>query len=181
MESAKRAFEKEREKILSEIPANVKAMFGQIGFAVSEETEQFVPILALNPYDVPPKPVRDVYWFDMFSKGKRSKKLSKMSYLVYWYGSDDPEDCYSFIEQDDFISYETGEKKGYGELSKAVQDKIDGNLPMSDEERGMIRAIEEMKHHLTQEPVERKCRFGVFKERHEMLADPKDADKKRKR
>jgi hypothetical protein len=83
MEEAKRKFEKERKKILSEIPANVKAMFGQIGFAIWEEYEEMLPIWVLNPCDVPPKPVRDVYWFDMFSKAKRSKKLAKMSYLVY--------------------------------------------------------------------------------------------------
>jgi hypothetical protein len=181
MEEAKRKFEKEREKILSEIPASVKSMFGQIGFAVSEEYEEFLPILVLNPYDVPPKPVRDVYWFDMFSKAKRSKKLAKMSYLVYWYGSDDPEDCYSFIEQNDFESYESGEKKGYGEIPRAIQDKIHEKLPLSDEDQGRVRASEEMKEDIFKEPGERKRGVCIFKERHDMLADPKDADKKRKR
>jgi hypothetical protein len=181
MEDAKMKFEKEREKVLSEIPATVKAMFGQIGFSTSDETGELVPLLVLNPYDVPPKPVRDVYWFDMFSKNKRSKKLKKMSYLVYWYGSVDPDDCYSFIEQMDFISYENGEKRDLGILPKSIQDKIDENLPLSEEEEWQVRAIKEMEEDLPKAPEERRRGNIGFKERHEMLGDAKDSDKKRKR
>lgn len=178
MEEAKKKFEKEREKVLSEIPASVKAMFGQIGFALSEELGELAPILIVNPYDVPPKPVRDVYWFDMFSKGKRSKKLKSMSYLAYWYGSSDPDDCYSFIEQGDFEPYASGEQKGLGMLSKAVQDKIDDKLPLSEEDEFRIRAFEEMTEDVLKPPEERRRGNIGFLERHEMVPD---TDKKRKR
>ena len=69
MESAKSSFEAEKKQILADLPESIKSMFGTIGFAAAEFDENDkVPVLIMSPYDVPPKPVRDVYWFDQYSK-----------------------------------------------------------------------------------------------------------------
>lgn len=175
MESAKKLFEAEREKILSELPESIKAMFGTIGFAAAEFDENdMIPVLVMSPYDVPPKPVRDVYWFDYFSKAKRSKTLDKLSYLVYHYGADDPDDCYSFIEHDDFISYEEGKARGYDVLPadlalKLQQQQSEENIELTEEEVRRVRGLRELNEDVLKDPIERKRGTIDFKERHELL------------
>ena len=174
MESAKRKFEAEREKILSELPESVKAMFGTIGFAAAEFDEnEIIPVLVMSPYDVPPKPVRDVYWFDLFSKCKRSKSLEKLAYLVYHYGADDPDDCYSFIEQEDFISYEDGCKQGYDVLSSELELKVKEGAELTEAEALRVRGLQELHEDVPKEMNERKRGNEGFKERHELLESSK--------
>jgi len=167
--SAKKMFEQEREKILADLPENVKSMFGQIGFCQlygNGEDEEFVPVMIMNPYDVPPKPVRDIYWHDLYSKGKRSKSLGKLAYLVYHYGSDDPDDCYSFIEQEDFVPADEGLKLGYGETPAEIRKKLDAGTPLDEEEEVRVRGLSEMKEDLAKTLADR--RRGVnFQERWE--------------
>jgi hypothetical protein len=173
MESAKSRFEDERKQILSELPESIKAMFGTIGFAAAEFDEnEIIPVLVMSPYDVPPKPVRDVYWFDLFSKLKRTKSLDNLAYLVYHYGADDPDDCYSFIEQDDFISYEDGVKMGYNLLSSELVEKVRDGVELTEEEALKVRGINELNEDVLKEPSMRKRGNEGFKERHELLDKP---------
>lgn len=168
MEAARKDFEKSREKQLSELPESVKSMFGQIGFAFSEDNgEEGVPVLVVSPYDVPPKPIRDIYWFDRFSKSKKSKKLAELSYLVYHYGSLDLDDCYSFVEQDDFLSYEIGKKNGYDMIPLEVQEKMSAGVELTEKESERVRGIQEMTEDIDKDPTERKRGYVDFKERHE--------------
>jgi hypothetical protein len=111
-----------------------------------------------------------VYWFDLFSKGKRSKKLAELPHLVYHYGSDDPDDCYSFIEHCDFIAYETGRDRGYDNLPERITEKMRQGLPLTEEDEIRVRGLQEMKEDLEKDPAERK-RGHVFKERHEMMTE----------
>lgn len=196
MESAKKKFEAEREKILSELPQHIKDMFGTIGFAPAEidnnddddddenggnnnrrQTPEadnavvMIPVLILSPYDVPPKPVRDVYWFDLFSKCKRSKSLAQLAYLVYHYGADNPDDCYSFIEQEDFISYEHGCAAGYDQLPVELRDKIAHHVHLTEQEATRVRGIQELNEDAPKHASERKRGNEGFKERHEMLKE----------
>lgn len=80
-------FEKERDEILSEIPESIKARFGQVYF--SKWSGNTIPVLVLNPFHVPPGPVRDT-WYTMFEKvsscivlaalGGEKEKLNKLPY-----------------------------------------------------------------------------------------------------
>lgn len=170
MESAKKKFEAERKQILEELPESIKDSFGLIGFAPGEFDEtEIIPVLVVSPYDVPPKPVRDVYWFDMFSKAKRSKNLKKLAYLVYHYGADDPDDCYSFIEHDEFISYEDGKEKGYDILPADLATKVAEGVEMTPEEDMRVRGLRELEEDVPKEQSERK-RGVDFKERHDQIA-----------
>jgi hypothetical protein len=58
-------FEQGRDEILDQVPEKVKARFGQICF--SKWGKEFLPLLVLNPYDVPPGVVRD-QWLTMKEK-----------------------------------------------------------------------------------------------------------------
>lgn len=181
-ETAKVKFEKERETILKSLPDNVKAMFNVMGFCKAEVDEEeenanqnagddYVPCLILSPYAVPPRPVRDVYWFDMYSKCKRTKKLAELEYLVYHYGADDPADCYSFIAHDDFKSYETGLAEGYDKLPAHIQSKVDAGEELTEEEEQRVRGLKEMKEDAAKPAEERKRGNHDFKERHEVLEE----------
>lgn len=129
---------------------------------------------------VPPRPVRDVYWFDLFSTNKRKKKLDKLDYLVFHYGSDDPDDCYSFIPQDEFKNYEVGLKEGYDKLPESIQTKLDAGETLTEEEAKRVRGLEEMKEDAAKDPSERK-RGGPIKERHEEMAKTKAPPAKRQK
>lgn len=61
----KELFEEEKERVLSQIPAGVKDAYGQVGFAPRNGSR--LPVLALNPYNLPPGPVR-IEYLDMFAK-----------------------------------------------------------------------------------------------------------------
>jgi len=173
MNAEKKKFEKEREKTLAELPDSVKAMFNQIGFAPAEHDEsELVPVLILSPYDVPPKPVRDVYWYDLFGKAKRSKEVDKLPYLVYHYGQNDPDDCYSFVEQDEFISYEEGKEKGYDVMPEALAAKVKEGSALTEEEEILVRGLKEMAEDVLKEPAERKRGTTDFQERYEKLKEP---------
>jgi hypothetical protein len=168
METAKSKFEAERKQILADLPESITSMFGTIGFVAAEFDENdIVPVLIMSPYDVPPKPVRDVYWFDQYSKAKRSKALHKLAYLVYHYGADDPDDCYSFIEQEDFITYEDGVRLGYDQLSAELEQKVKDGVELTEEESLRVRGLNELKEDVVKDPSLRKRGNAGFKERHE--------------
>mmetsp|Transcript_15431 Transcript_15431/g.38890 ORF Transcript_15431/g.38890 Transcript_15431/m.38890 type:complete len:207 (+) Transcript_15431:212-832(+) len=172
-DTAKAKFEKERNDVLKALPDELKESFGQIGFCPSDEdddeTEPFMqPILIVSPYDVPPKPIRDIYWMDAFSKAKRSKaKLKKLDYLVYVYGSDDPGDCYNFVPHEDFVPLEEAQKNGFDVLPKTVADKPESERTES--ELKLVRGLKEMKDDLTKTKEVRSRKGAPFLEGYEKL------------
>ena len=186
-------FEKEKETILHSLPDSIKGMFRVMGFTRVEEevdsgddddeeekkvaatatapppaaTEDYVPCLVLSPYDVPPRPVRDVYWHSLYMTAKRKKQLGQLDYLVYHYGSDDPDDCYSLIAHEDFKSYEKGVQEGYDKLPSHIQQKVDAGSPLTEEEEKRVRALKEMHEDAAKMPEDRKRGNCDFLERHE--------------
>jgi hypothetical protein len=183
--SAQEDFEAEREQVLDDLPDSIKDMFGTIGFcqvAANDDSDddaetvsnkataaaEYVPCLIVSPYDVPPRPVRDVYWFDYYSKCKRTKTLAQLDYLIYHYGSTDPTDCYSFIKHDQFKSYEDGVRDGDDVLPGRIQTKIAAGHPLSEEEDQRVRGLQEMREDIAK-PIEDRKRNADFKERHEQV------------
>ena len=200
-DAARRAFEKERDQILNDLPPTVKDMFGAIGFAPQDEDDDdddaedndnnnaakaaqaqpaFRPVLVVNPYNVPPKPVRDVYWFDLYSQAKRKKKLTRLAYLVYHYGADDPDDCYSFVEHDEFIPYEAGHAKGYDVVPPQLRAKMDQGQPLTEQEQTTVRGLEELHEDVSKPPMARR-RGIAFEERWEKLVSSAPPPAKRQK
>jgi hypothetical protein len=58
-------FEAERSQILESLPKKYKDLFGQIGFC--HWGRQLCPTLILNPFDVPPGSIRQL-WLEMYNK-----------------------------------------------------------------------------------------------------------------
>jgi hypothetical protein len=54
---AKKEFEAKRDAFLSTLPDLLKRMFGQMGFVKYQK--EFLPVLILSPYNVPPSQTRD--------------------------------------------------------------------------------------------------------------------------
>jgi len=177
-DDAKSKFEKERNDVLKALPDELKNSFGTIGFTLGDvddddddEANKAVPymqpVLIVSPYDVPPKPVRDIYWMDAFAKAKRSKaKLKKLDYLVYVYGSDDPDDCYNFVKHEDFVTLQEGRDSGLDILPRAIADKPADTRTES--EQKIARAFDELKVDIDKAPEDRK-HGDPFLERHEKL------------
>ena len=189
MGSEQEKFEKEREQILKSLPENIKDAFGMMGFCKAEENDDsdeegnnkpaastalddMVPCLVMNPYDVPPRPVRDVYWHNLYMDKKKKKKLKEMEYLVYHYGASDPDDCYSFIEHEDFLAYDAGLRAGYGNLPAHIQAKVDAGAALTEEEQMRVRGLDEMREDAEKDPSDRKRGNYPFKERHEKDGAP---------
>jgi len=193
IDDAKEKFEKERDETLKALPDELKDLFGTIGFCLGEEDDEdsddeagttdnskpkapfvpyYQPVLIVSPYDVPPKPVRDIYWMDAFTKAKRSKaKLKKLDYLAYVYGSDNPNDCYNFVNQSEFVTYEEGQKQGYDSENQL-------QLPSS----RLIRGLKEMKLDLPKESSDRRKDHvdEPFLERYEESSNGQPPSKKQK-
>ena len=102
-----------------------------------------------------------------------------MEYLVYHYGADDPLDCYSFIPQDEFKSWDTGVAEGYDKLPAYLQSKVDAGVELTEEEQQRVRGIEEAKEDALKPAEERKRGNWQFKERHEETAPPAKRQRKK--
>eukprot|EP00531_Pseudo-nitzschia_arenysensis_P020217 CAMPEP_0116146036 /NCGR_PEP_ID=MMETSP0329-20121206/16942_1 /TAXON_ID=697910 /ORGANISM="Pseudo-nitzschia arenysensis, Strain B593" /LENGTH=194 /DNA_ID=CAMNT_0003641741 /DNA_START=235 /DNA_END=819 /DNA_ORIENTATION=- len=176
-DATKAKFEKERNDILKTLPDELKDSFGTIGFGPGEEDDEensnpqsqpyMQPVLIVSPYDVPPKPIRDIYWMQAYSKAKRSKaKLKKLDYLVYVYGSDDPDDCYHFVTHEDFVPLEQARNLGFDVLPKAIAEKPESERTES--ETKLVRALNEMKADVPKPKGDRK-HGSPFLENYEKL------------
>lgn len=196
MSDEQEKFELEKDGILKSLPDNITAMFGTIGFCKDEEDddsddegakkpaaapgEDMVACLVMDPYDVPPRPVRDVYWHNIYMIAKKKKKLKDLQYLVYHYGADDPDDCYSFISHEDFVSYESGLKAGYDKLPGFIQSRVDAGAALSEDEQKRVRGLVEMKEDALKDASERKRGNYPFLERHEKDDAPPAKRQKKK-
>ena len=63
LDEKRKLFEEGKEAILAEVPNDAKARFGEIYFA--KWGKQFLPVLVMNPYSIPPGAARKL-WVDMF-------------------------------------------------------------------------------------------------------------------
>jgi hypothetical protein len=82
------------------------------------------------------------------------------------YGSDDPDDCYNFVKQTDFISLEDAINRGYNKLPTFIATKTVNER--TEYETRLIRGLDEMKIDSNKEPVDRKW-GNPFLERHEKM------------
>jgi hypothetical protein len=146
------------------------------GDEIESPTEAMLPVLILSPFSVPPHPFRDVYWMEKFSKGKRSKSLKKLSHIVYHYGCTDLDDCYTFVEQDEFVDYDAGVKEGYHELPAYIQKKQEKGIKLSECEQLHIRALAEMNEDIKLAPSKRRRGQMDFLERYEAEAGTAKGD-----
>jgi len=170
----KRAFEQERDEILASIPEEYKKMFGQIGF--TKWSKALIPVVILNPYHLPGGPdgaVRN-QWLAMYEKLRAQNRLESMSYVVYFYGADDPGIYYGFVQQKLFTPYEREKSKGtksVHKLPEKIKKKIDSGAPLSTKDKSTQRGYDEMEEDLLKSPEDRIRGITEFLEEYELRAE----------
>jgi len=158
----KKEFERQKEEILSQVPPEVKARFGEIYFSTFGK---FIgPVLVMDPYKVEPGPIRD-QWVEMFHKCQKAGKLAEMAHLTYWYGEfKDLRYAYTFQKTSKLISYENGIKKTEGKLN-SLRQKHSSGKKLSGKDLKFLKGFEEMEADRPKDPRERHGYVDVPKER----------------
>eukprot|EP00550_Attheya_septentrionalis_P012717 CAMPEP_0198301174 /NCGR_PEP_ID=MMETSP1449-20131203/50750_1 /TAXON_ID=420275 /ORGANISM="Attheya septentrionalis, Strain CCMP2084" /LENGTH=951 /DNA_ID=CAMNT_0044003189 /DNA_START=181 /DNA_END=3036 /DNA_ORIENTATION=+ len=161
-QEAKEAFERKRDYELSKIPEEEKARFRKTVFV--KWNKQQLGALVLSPYDVAP-PVRDNY----LVMAERTQKINRaMTVLIFWFGTEDFSQAYSFVPKSSITSHEAGMKQNLGSIPKRIQTKIDKGLKLTKQESQIVRGLEEMQKVSELEPEERvKYCAPEFKEEYE--------------
>lgn len=91
---------------------------------------------------------------------KQQGRLSSATNLVYWYGSfNDPTNAYSFVVTSKLIPYTVGEKKGFHEVPKNIQRKIDAEKKLTGQEKMLVEGLAEMQDDKGKAPDERRGRM----------------------
>lgn len=170
----KRAFEQERDEILASIPEDYKKMFGQIGF--TKWSKNLIPVVILNPYRLPGGQEGTVRhrWLAMYEKLRAQDRLDSLSYVVFFYGADDPAQYYGFVHKKKFTSYEREKSKGsksVHELPEKIQKKIDSGATLTKNEKNKQRSYEEMEEDLLIPPEDRIRGVVEFLEEYEIRAE----------
>jgi hypothetical protein len=83
--AAKEVFVRNQQHALSRIPQSIKDMYGQIGFVKWDKDKFMRPVLVLNPYHVPPAPVRSSYFVCMHRFVIVVEDIVCLTLLVYLY------------------------------------------------------------------------------------------------
>merc|ERR1712232_564496 len=164
---SKNEFERKKKEVLKNIPLDVKNLFQEVGFAKWQKN--FLPVLVLSPYSVPPGAVRE-QWLKMYEKVKENYRLDSMSLLVSWYGTYDSNSAYSLVPRKNFITYEDGCKLGYDTLPKKIQSKQDSGKKLSGSEEFISLGIAQIKKEFEKNPEDRKHLLTDF------LIDDDDED-----
>ena len=157
------AFQIKKEIVMGLLPPSYKALFLEPGFARWED--EFLPVLFIGPYDISEGPLRETF----FRKIKNAANgLLALPRLVYWYGVDDLEKAFSFVPQEECLTYEEGLSKGLLELPKDIQTKLDQGGTITNAEKARIHGRD-----LIQEDREKRKegrrRFPKFEEDHKYI------------
>jgi hypothetical protein len=93
-----------------------------------------------------------------------------MSRLVFWYGVKFEErgQAYSFVPSSKLVDYEEGESKGYSEMPKKIQNKIDKKAKLTKTEEQMMRGLIEIKKDMARDKSERIKWMMSFQEDYEV-------------
>jgi hypothetical protein len=110
-------------------PAHLSQRFGQVAFSKFGKKggqHHYHPVLVLNPFRVPPGPIR-VEWFHRYAQQPPSS--SSTTLVVYWLGAmtcghkNVIDSAFSFCSSSNLIDYEEGVAKGYHHVGEALLDK----------------------------------------------------------
>jgi hypothetical protein len=96
-----------------------------------------------------------------------------MTYLVYWYGSKERKDFYSFVPQPNFIAHDDTKSlkklKITTTMPPKVRKKLDAGTELTLAEEEVVRTFREYEEDLQKEPEDRKRGDVVFPEEWELL------------
>jgi hypothetical protein len=123
--------------LVDQLPEVFKNRFGEIGFVKwgkagkkSSEDKRYLPVLIVNPFDVP-LDVRQ-QWIDKFHLSKCKGKLANMVNVVFWYGSTSLENAFSFVVTKNIINFEKGSSRdrNYHVLPARIENLLRNGLAL---------------------------------------------------
>jgi len=102
---------------------------------------------------------------------KAQKRLSKLNYIVYWYGTKDCNRAYKWISPRHIIAYEAAIlKHRLHQLPARVRRKLDGQKILSESDQAVIHGYQEMQDDLKLEKSKRRRGVLDFKENYDMVS-----------
>ena len=72
------------------------------------------------------------------------KSQRAMTRLIYWYGTENLEEGYSFYQAIKIVSYEKGLEKGNGKVPAGIQKKLDGNKKLTKTDKQIVKGLEQI-------------------------------------
>lgn len=143
--------EKEKKKILSSIPDDLRTDFGRVGFVKSNS--QVLPCIQLSPY-VPAGSTRTSFIKEI-EQGMAKKNEIKR--LVFWYGTRkrNANQAFSFISEKKIISYEAGVESKHHVLPPALKEKVDKGARLTVLEKVLVDGLKQMDNDLKFSQIER--------------------------
>lgn len=108
-----------------------------------------------------------------------------MTRLVFWYGVkfEDRGQAYSFVPETKILKYEDGNLKGYHQMPKKIQKKIEKKQKLTKTEEQIRRGLKEIEGDMPRDKADRVAWMMKFKEEYELAeeeAAQEKADKKLK-
>ena len=165
--SMKSDFKKEKQKILRQLPDELKVQFLEIGFAQFDHRSAYMPCLFLSPFDVAWS-VR-THWLDKFKRAKDSTAGFKdFPRLVYWYGEKSIEKSFSLISAKKCLSYEEACEIGVANMPKDIQKKVRKRKRLGKNEEKVYSIWKLMEEELDKSPADR-ILFEKPKEDYELV------------
>ena len=67
-----------------------------------------------------------------------------MTRLIYWYGTENLEEGYSFYQSNKIVSFEKGVDKGNDKVPPGIQKKIDGNKKLTKTDKQIVKGLEQI-------------------------------------
>lgn len=67
-----------------------------------------------------------------------------MTRLIYWYGTENLEEGYSFYQANKIVSYEKGLEKGTDKVPSGIQKKLDGNKKLTKTDKQIVKGLEQI-------------------------------------
>ncbi|CAB9508885.1 expressed unknown protein [Seminavis robusta] len=142
---------KRDERLLASVPIHIKDMYQKVGFFKDRKLNQYLPVLCLKPFEMPPGPAQ-------------MEVLSEPSDFlgVYVYGRTSYTSAYQSIKWFRMIPYKTAVEKGYHKLPPSIEAKIGVGSPLLDTENELMRGLELIKQEVHKETEERTHPFLYF-------------------
>ena len=78
-----------------------------------------------------------------------------MTRLIYWYGTENLEEGYSFYQSNKIVSFEKGVDKGSDKVPPGIQKKIDGNKKLTKTDKQIVKGLEQIAEDAQLEASER--------------------------
>ena len=87
-----------------------------------------------------------------------------MTRLIYWYGTENLEEGYSFYQANKIVSYEKGLEKGTEKVPSGIQKKLDGNKKLTKTDKQIVKGLEQIAEDSQLEASERVAWLPEWKE-----------------